>query len=266
MTLYKASSKDGAAWITGASTGIGAETARRLAEEGYVVYASARSADELEALAKTSQGPGKIVSLPLDVTDRKACETAVDQIVAEHGAVSLAIFCAGTFLNMSGKKLSLDSFHRTFDVNFFGVTNCLVPVSNHMKSTGRGHLMVVASVSGYGGLKLASAYGASKAALINMCESLKFDFDDLNIRIQLVNPGFVDTPLTRKNDFPMPFLISVEKAAERIIAGLKSEAFEITFPRRFTWMLKFANLLPYWLYFPIVGKATSGGSKKRTST
>ncbi|MGB7285916.1 MAG: SDR family NAD(P)-dependent oxidoreductase [Salaquimonas sp.] len=261
MALYTARPNDGAVWITGGSTGIGAETAIRLANEGFTVYVSARSKDDLKKLADGYSGKGKIKALPLDVTNRQDCQKAVDQIIAEENAISIAMFNAGLFEHMSGSNLMLDSFEKTFAVNFSGVVNCLVPAVDKMKVAGRGHVIVVGSVSGYAGLKLASAYGASKAALINMCESLKFDFDKINIKIQLVNPGFVDTPMTEQNKFPMPFLMPLDKAADRLVAKMKTDAFEITFPRRFTYLLKFASSLPYWLYFPLMGKATSGGKK-----
>ncbi len=261
MELYKAKPDEGAVWITGGSTGIGAGTATRLADEGFTVYVSARSSDDLEKLANGYRGKGRIRSLPLDVTNKADCLAAVQKIVTECSAIALAIFNAGMFDHMKGSQLEIANFEKTFAVNFFGVVNCLVPAVDEMKKAGRGHVVVVGSVSGYGGLKLASSYGASKAALINMCESLKFDFDQMNLKIQIVSPGFIDTPMTKNNSFPMPFLMPADKAADRVVAGLKSNKFEITFPRRFTWMVKFMNLLPYPLYFYLVDRATSGGKK-----
>lgn len=257
MALFTATPSDGAVWITGGSTGIGAQTAINLANEGFTVFVSARSKKPLEKLAKDYNGAGEIRPLPLDVTDRAACKEALEFIQSSGFEVAIAIFNAGLFEHMKGSELTLDSFEKTFAVNFNGVINCLVPVVDEMKRCQKGQIAVVASVSGYGGLRLASAYGASKAALINMCESLKFDFDPMNIKIQLVNPGFIDTPMTKQNKFPMPFLMSVEKASNRLVAGLKTGKFEITFPRRFTWMLKFINILPYPLYFWLVGRGTS---------
>jgi short-subunit dehydrogenase len=163
---------------------------------------------------------------------------------------------AGTFIPVSAHELNYETFDNTMNVNFIGVVNCLLPAVEAMKKAGKGQLAIVASVAGYGGLKKSASYGASKAALINMAESLKFDLDAMNIKIQIVTPGFIDTPLTEKNKFKMPFLMSASDAAERIIAGLKKDRFEITFPRRFTFMLKFANILPYFLYFRIMGSAT----------
>ncbi len=142
-----------------------------------------------------------------------------------------------------------------------GVVNCMVPVVEHMKARKKGQIAFVSSVSGYGGLPLASAYGASKAAVINMAEALKFDFDNMNIRIQCINPGFIDTPLTSANTFAMPALMPVDRAVKRITKGLRTGGFELTFPRRFTWWLKLINLMPYPVYFQVVGRLT--GSRKR---
>ena len=115
---------------------------------------------------------------------------------------------------------------------------------------------MVASVAGYSGLPTAAAYGATKAALINMCEGLKLECDALGIKLQLVDPGFVRTPLTDKNDFPMPFLMEVDDAVDAFVAGLASPRFESVFPRRFALLLKLLRMLPYGLYFKIVRRMT----------
>ena len=256
MTLYHAKPGDGAAWITGASEGIGKALALKLAGEGYTVYASARSAEKLDAMAQGQPGPGKIIALPLDVTDREAGKRAVEKITAGGTRLVLAIFNAGNFFPVRGFALNHEAFDRSIEINVTGVVNGLIPAIEAMKQQGLGQIAVVSSSAGYGGLPKSAAYGASKAALINLAASLKFDLDAMNIRIQVVTPGFVETPLTGKNDFPMPFLMPVDKAAEAFAHGLKGNAFDITFPRRFTYLLKAANLLPYWLYFPLVARLT----------
>ena len=139
-----------------------------------------------------------------------------------------------------------------------GSVHGLAAILPAMIGRGSGHIAVVSSVAGYRGLPTAAAYGATKASLINMCEALAFDLHGTGVRLQLVNPGFVDTPLTRRNSFPMPFLMTVEDAAERIHRGLRSRKFEIAFPRRFTLWLKLMRILPYALYFPILRRATGG--------
>lgn len=266
LPLFRATPQDGAAWVTGASSGIGREVAKTLAARGYRVIATARSVDKLNALANENAGlPGEIIAMPGDVTDETAMAQLVAQIETDHGRLALAVFNAGLFLPARGEQLSVDQFEQTFAVNVMGVVKGLVPAISAMVARGGGQVAIVSSVTGYGGLPLSGAYGASKAALINMAESLKFDFDKMNIRIQVVNPGFVDTPATKNNPFPMPALMQVDQAAERIASGLESGGFEITFPRRFTWMLKVMAKLPYSLYFRLVGRGT-GWNKRPLKT
>lgn len=255
---FTAEPKDGAAWITGASEGIGKAVAVQMADEGFTVYISARSKDKLEAIASGYNGKGDIISLPLDVTDRDANLKCVKKIIKDSGALSVCILNAGTFKPMRGDDLSFEGFDFTHSVNIDGVINGLIPTVEAMKEAGQGQIAIVSSVAGYGGLPKNGPYGLSKAGLTNLAESLKYDFDKMNIKIQLITPGFIDTPLTKKNDFPMPFLMPVDKAAERMVQGLKKPSFEITFPRRFTYMIKFMNLWCYPVYFWMIRKITGG--------
>lgn len=256
--MFNATPQDGAAWVTGASEGIGKAVATELAREGYTVYVSARSEEKLLDFASSFSGSGKIVPMPLDVTDRDASRRCVNRIVDEQGSLALIILNAGTFYPVRGKAMSFEEFEKTHAVNVDGVLNGLLPAVDVMKEQGKGQIAIVSSVAGYGGLPKNAAYGLSKAGLNNMAASLKFDLDKLNIRMQIITPGFIDTPLTQKNDFPMPFLMDVEDAAKRVTKGLKGSSFEITFPRRFTFMLKFLNLWPYPVYFWLVRKMTGG--------
>ena len=258
MKLFTATPQDGAAWVTGASAGIGKEVAFKLAEEGFKVYVSARSTDKLKAMASEFRGRGEIVPLALDVTDRAASQACVDHIIAEAGALAISILNAGTFRPQRAKDFKFEDFDFTMDVNVNGVINSLVPSINAMQHKGQGQIAIVSSVAGYGGLPKNGAYGLSKAGITNLTESLKFDLDKMNIKIQLVTPGFIDTPLTQKNDFPMPFLMPAPEAAKRIVDGLKTQKFELTFPRRFTFMLKVINHLAYPAYFWTVKKMTGG--------
>lgn len=257
MSLYRANPGDGVAWVTGASSGIGRQLALDLAAEGYTVAATARSADKLVEMELAASGyAGKIIALPGDVTDAGAMQSIVERIETENGPIVLAVFNAGGYLPGKGNKLQVDSFKNTYDINVMGVVNGMVPVVEQMKARKKGQIAFVSSVSGYGGLPLASAYGSSKAAVINMAEALKFDFDKMNIRLQCINPGFIDTPLTAGNKFAMPALMPVDRAVKRITGGLRTGGFELTFPRRFTWCLKLINLLPYPAYFWIVSRVT----------
>jgi NAD(P)-dependent dehydrogenase (short-subunit alcohol dehydrogenase family) len=248
---------DGFAWITGASSGIGRGVALELARRGYVVAATARRLPELEALARDAEGqPGRIVGYPADVTDEAALRAALATAMAAHGPLALAFFNAGIAPYVRAPDLDTAAIRQVFDVNVMGVAHGLAAAMPVMAKQGYGQIAVNASVAGYGGLPRSAAYGATKAAMINMCEALKFDCDQMGLVMQVVNPGFIETPLTDKNDFPMPFLMKNEAAALRVCDGFRSGGFEITFPRRFAYLLKAINLLPYPLYFALVGRMT----------
>lgn len=256
MTDYVAHPDMGLAWVTGASSGIGRALALRLAKDGFNVVVTARDHEKLVKLQHESPGPGKIIVLDGDVTDPRDMERVLAAIEYEHGSMVLAVLNAGVYVAVHGEDLHREDFEKTFAVNLHGTVNCLLPAVRHMKARGHGQIAIVSSVTGYGGLPTSAAYGASKAALINMAESLKFDLDKVGVRLQIINPGFVETAATAKNAFPMPALISAEVAADRIAGGLKSSGFEITFPKRFTYTMKLLNLLPYSLYFWLVNRVT----------
>ena len=257
MTTFTATPADGSAWVTGASSGIGKALALELAGEGFTVHATARSEQALGELAGQSAGlRGRIIAAPGDVTDTKAMAGIAERIDADGNGLALAVFNAGVYLPVHGETLKVEDFDKTFAVNLSGVVNGLVPAIARMKARGRGQVAIVSSVTGYGGMPTSAAYGATKAALINMAESLKFDLDKFGVRIQVINPGFVDTPATADNAFEMPALVQPELAAKRIARGLKSGSFEITFPRRFTYVLKALQFLPYPAYFWLMNAAT----------
>ncbi|MBZ8131919.1 SDR family NAD(P)-dependent oxidoreductase [Afifella sp. IM 167] len=240
------------AWITGGSTGIGRALALRLARDGWQVAVSARSADKLEALAKEAEPlSGAIRAFPLDVTDAEATARAFESVEAALGPLDLVFLNAGTFSPFSGKEFSVEAFRHTMEVNVMGTVHGLGPVIPRFLERGAGHIAVVASVAGYAGLPRAAAYGASKAALINMCEALRPDLGSRGVTLSLVNPGFVDTPMTEKNDFPMPFIIPVDKAVDAIMDGLDKKHFEIVFPWQMRLSMKLFRLLPYPLYFAL---------------
>jgi NAD(P)-dependent dehydrogenase (short-subunit alcohol dehydrogenase family) len=244
-------------WITGASSGIGRALALSLARDGATVAVSARSADQLDQLTHAAaDSPGRIAAYPLDVTVREKVLATVTRIERELGPIEQAVLAAGTHHPISADEFLAQDLARLVEVNLLGVANALEPLMRTMIGRRRGRIAIVSSVAGYRGLPTSAYYGASKAALINLAESLKFDLDRHGVQMQLINPGFVETPLTDKNPFPMPFLISAETAAERIAKGLRRSSFEISFPRRFTWLLKVMRCLPYRFYFPLVARAT----------
>ncbi|MBY0613670.1 MAG: SDR family NAD(P)-dependent oxidoreductase [Beijerinckiaceae bacterium] len=252
---------DGCAWVTGASSGIGRSVALELARRGWIVAATARREDELSSLALEAESLlGRIVAYPADVTNPEVLAAVAETIASVHGPIALAFFNAGIAPYIRAPNIDLAAVRQVMDVNVMGVFNGLAAVLPAMALRGRGQIAVTASVAGYGGLPKAAAYGASKAAVINACEALKFDCDALGIKLQLVNPGFVATPLTAKNDFPMPFLVTEEDAAKRTVDGFAEDRFEIHYPRRLSWLMKVVNLLPYPLYFWMVGRTT--GTRK----
>jgi NAD(P)-dependent dehydrogenase (short-subunit alcohol dehydrogenase family) len=263
MSEFVARPELGIAWITGASSGIGKALALQLAGEGYTVAVTARDHAKLAALqVQASALSGKILVVDGDVTDPAEMERVVASIEYDHGRIALAVLNAGIYIPVNGENLHVQDFQKTFAVNLNGVVHCLVPLIRHMRAHGHGQIGIVSSVTGYGGLPTSAAYGASKAALINMAESLKFDLDKVGIRIQIINPGFVETAATSNNAFEMPALLKVEEAAKRIADGLKGQSFEITFPKRFTYVLKLMRFLPYSLYFRALNKATGWKNRK----
>lgn len=244
-----ASWKDRRVWIVGASSGIGAATAALLIERGARVAVSARSAGALEA-----RFAGMALVVPADVTDAQGLRAAAQRIAAAWGGIDLTLDFAGTYREMRPWTMDLAEVRAIVELNLVGAFNLLDAVRPYLKSgSGFG---LVASVAGYGGLPNSLAYGASKAGLINLAQSLWLDYRAHGVAVYLVNPGFVETPLTAKNRFPMPFLIPAEAAAAAILRGLECGAFEIHFPRRFSQALKILNLLPDFLYFWCVRKFT----------
>ncbi|HXQ50775.1 MAG TPA: SDR family NAD(P)-dependent oxidoreductase [Stellaceae bacterium] len=243
------------AWITGASSGIGRALALELARAGTNVAVSARRGDALDRLAAEA-APGRIAPYPVDVTDAAAMARTAEAIEAATGPLDLAVFNAGTHEPVAVENFDPVPFRRLMEINYLGAVNGIAAVLPRFIARRAGQIAVVSSVAGYRGLPQAAAYGPTKAALINLCEALKLDLDRHGVSISVINPGFVRTPLTDRNRFPMPFLMEAEDAARRIVAGLDKGSFEITFPRRFTFMVKLARMLPYGLYFRLVRRTT----------
>lgn len=241
----------GGVWITGAGTGIGAALARHLGAVGWPVTASGRRAAPLQALA--SQCPG-CVPVPLDVTDRAAVQAAVAAM--EPSLPMMAVLCAGTHHPTPGDDFSAAAVQSLIDTNLMGIVHCVEALLPLYRARRSGHLVLVASVAGYRGLPTAAGYCASKAAVIALAESLRLDLADSGVRVTLVNPGFVDTPLTRQNPFPMPDLITAEAAALAIVRGLERGRFEIAFPSRFAAAMKLLRCLPDRWYFAAVRRFT----------
>ncbi|MBI1383876.1 MAG: SDR family NAD(P)-dependent oxidoreductase [Rhizobiales bacterium] len=236
------------AWITGASSGIGRELAILLARQGWRVVASARSAEALDELAA---GEPAIVPLAVDVADATAVEAAHQRIVNAHGDVDLLVAAAGVWHMMDPVDYDAAKFRQAMEVNHLGVVHAVLAVVGPMRARRSGHIAIVSSVSGYRGLPRAAAYGPTKAALINLAETLRGDLAGDGIKVQVVNPGFVATPMTAANTFPMPFIISASEAAAAILRGLSSRRFEIAFPWKLVLLMKLLALLPPGLFFAL---------------
>ncbi|MEJ2120100.1 MAG: SDR family NAD(P)-dependent oxidoreductase [Alphaproteobacteria bacterium] len=244
--------QSGCAWIIGASSGIGRALALELARAGRTVVASARRADLLETLACDAEAlPGSIHPVPLDITQAKAVASAVVHIEAEIGPVDTAILCAGTYVHDRAAAIKAADVKGTMNLNFFGAVQTIEGLLPRMIARRGGRIVAVASLAGYRGLPHAAAYGASKAALITFCESLRPELMPSGVVVQVVCPGFVETPLTDKNDFPMPALMPADAAARAILRGMRSRRFEIAFPRRLAWPMKLLRILPYWAFFAV---------------
>lgn len=239
-------------WITGASTGIGHALSREMAARGWCVCATARSADKLAGLAEHPD----IHAYPGDVRKVEDMERSVAAIEAEHGAIDTAVLNAAIYQLTNAVPFERQKYIDQIETNQIGVINSLAALLPRMATRKSGAVWIVASVAGFGGLPTAAAYASTKAALINMAQSLKFDLDKTGVHIGVINPGFVDTPLIAGNNFKMPFMRSAQQAAKRIADGMAKRKFEITFPRRFVWAVKFGSNLPYALYFPVIRFAT----------
>jgi short-subunit dehydrogenase len=219
-------------WVTGASTGIGAATARELARRGHTLFLTARSGDKLAAL------PGK--ALAGDVTDREA----MHRIAAGIAPVDVVLLGAGTYVPVDPREFDADVFREHLEVNVMGTVNCIEAVLPGMLERRHGRIAIVASVTGFAALPRAAAYGATKAFLISMCDSLRADLAGTGVEVTAVNPGFVRTPLTAQNEFRMPFLIEPEEAARTIADGLERGRPEISFPLPMALTMKTLGALP----------------------
>jgi len=241
-------------WITGGSTGIGKALAIKFASKGWNVAVSARRAELLNELSNSYEN---ISSFPLDVTNKEKCKEVFNEIKNKYENIDVCFFSTGTWDPKKEKDIDVEQMEDVFQINFFGTVNCIKAVEQYFRDKRNGIITIVSSIAGYRGLPNSTGYGPSKSALNNLAESLYFDFKRYNVRVCLVSPGFIKTPMTDKNDFKMPFLKTPEYAAEKIYEGLVNKnVFEIHFPKSLTITLKLLSLLPSKIYFGLVGKLT----------
>jgi short-subunit dehydrogenase len=239
-------------WITGASSGIGKALAIKFAEKGWTVAASARRENLLEDLNKFNPN---IYSFPLDVTEIENCKLVANRIIEKFGGIDICIFGTGMHDPKSEKRFDLNKIREIMEVNYFGTMNSINSIYEYFSEKKNGQISIISSVAGYRGLPAAGAYCASKAALTSYAESLNFDMKMKNVRVSLISPGFIKTPMTDQNDFPMPMIKTPEFAANEIFKGLtEKKSFEIHFPKAFTYFLKFLQILPSSIYFKLVSK------------
>ena len=241
-------------WITGGGTGIGKAVAIKFANQGWKVAISGRRENILKEVEDINPN---IKSFPLDVNDKGKCFEIMKNIKEEFGDIDICFFSTGTWDPKKEREIDVGQIEKVFKVNFFGTLNCIKSVEDHFRNRKNGIITIVSSIAGYKGLPNSTGYGPSKAALNNLAESLYFDFGRYNVRVCLVSPGFIKTPMTDKNDFKMPFLKTPEYSADKIYNGLiNSNKFEIHFPKSLTLILKFLKIIPDRLYFYLVKKMT----------
>ena len=241
-------------WITGGSTGIGKALAIKFSKKGWNVAVSARRVELLNELCEQYEN---ITAFPLDVTQKDNCFEVFNKIKNKFSDIDICFFSTGTWNPKKEKNIDVEQMEEVFKVNFFGTVNTIKAVEQHFKDRKNGIITIVSSIAGYRGLPNSTGYGPSKSALNNLAESLYFDFKRSNVRVCLVSPGFIKTPMTDKNDFKMPFLKTPEYAADQIYDGLvNKKSFEIHFPKALTLTLKILSFLPSKLYFNLVGRLT----------
>lgn len=235
-------------WIIGASSGIGRALAREFHARGAKLFLSARNE---EALLTLNQNLGNNHTvLPFDVTNEEDFAAAVAQV----GAIDSVIYLAATYTPGKIANITAEDVHKTLSVNIGGAFTLLRYIIPHYKHQGYGQIALCGSVAGYKGLPGGQPYSATKAAIINLAESVRVEARKDNIDVRLINPGFVETPLTDKNDFFMPMMIKPEEAARHIVNGLLGKKFEVHFPKKFTFLMKLLNFLPYKIYFFLAAK------------
>jgi NADP-dependent 3-hydroxy acid dehydrogenase YdfG len=238
-------------WLIGASSGIGEACAKALIEAGAKIAISSRRVERLNQIALLGKAD-QVLALPLDVTNTTQLENAYQSILSDWGGLDLLLFVSGVYIPLRADNFDIDAAQQTIDANLLGPMRAVALVLPQMLRDHAGHIAIVGSVAGYSGLPKALAYGPSKAAIINFCETLYYDLLPKGVSVHMISPGFVATEATAQNDFEMPALISAEIAAKEILLGIQKGEFDIHFPKQFSGFLKFLRILPYPIYFWMV--------------
>lgn len=235
-------------WIVGASAGLGRAVAQELSKIGVELILSARSEDELRELAEAL--PGKAQVVPMDVADAESVANAAKDV----GDIDGLVFLAGVYWPMTAQEFDGEKAATMLDVNLTGAARVLGHALPPMVARDKGHIVLTGSLSGFRGLPGASGYGASKAGIMSMAETLYADLRTSGVDVQLINPGFVRTRLTEKNDFSMPFIMEPEAAAKAFVEHMQNDDFSKSFPFLFATLFRLGQFLPNWLYYRIAGR------------
>jgi NADP-dependent 3-hydroxy acid dehydrogenase YdfG len=234
-------------WLVGASEGLGREVAFALSRAGAEVIVSARSEDRLQSLV--AELPGKASYVTVDVIDRDAVEKAAQDI----GHIDGMVYLAGVYWPMKSQEWDNEKADLMAQVNYLGASRCVGAVIGPMVERGDGHIVLTGSLSGFRGLPGAIGYSASKAGLMALGESMQADLRTSPIQVQVINPGFIKTRLTEKNDFNMPFIMEPEAAAREVFEHMNTDDFKKSFPTVFSWMFRLSQFMPDWMYYRLFG-------------
>ena len=247
-------------WITGGSSGIGFAVAQKFIQENWRVIISSSNEKKLESAKReiiSRYENCELHSYKCDISNRSEVEKTIHKIEKDLDKIDIALLNAAAYSPNKNQDFEIANYEKLIDVNLKGTLYCIEMLKKQMESRKKGHIAIVSSPVGYRGLPTAGAYGLTKAGLINLAESLYFDFKQYNIKISVINPGFIESESTKLNSFPMPFLRSAEYAANKIFLGLtKSYKFEIYFPKFFLILMKIGKIVPYKIYFFLIRKIT----------
>lgn len=232
-------------WLVGASEGLGRSVAQVMSRAGVEVIVSARSEDRLKDLV--AELPGKASYVTVDVSDRESVEAAAKQV----GDIDGVVFLAGLYWPMKVHEWDAAKAETMADVNFTGAFRVVGSVIGDMLEKDKGHIVLTGSLSGFRGLPGTVGYGASKAGVMYLAESMYADLRGTGIKVQVVNPGFIKTRLTEKNEFAMPFIMEPEDAATAFFEHMNDDSFKKSFPMLFSWFFRVSQFLPDWLYYRI---------------
>lgn len=235
-------------WLIGASEGLGRAVAQVMSRAGAELILSARDAERLDELV--GDLPGKASALPLDVSDLDAVKAAAEAA----GTIDGMVYIAGAYWPMKAQDWDMDKADAMAMVNFLGGVRATGAVIGPMVERDAGHIVLIGSLSGFRGLPGAIGYSASKAGLMSLAESMECDLRKTGVDVQIVNPGFIKTRLTDKNDFEMPFIMEPDAAANEVFDHMNTDDFKKSFPMLFSWVFRLSQFMPDWLYYRLFSK------------